>query len=194
MEKQALGVSEIYQNAAEIAEAGNLQWPPGAQAGQQDVATRTQRMENNWSLFHQHISKAREIDKSANWKLQDEASDPAEFERQRHVNLREYQHELSVANGHFETFKFDFMGGRLRALFTQAVNPSDDQIESYVDSFSRFMQNILPKLGGATSAFVGSILLGTGIMIFSLYFFLLDGERMIKSCLLYTSPSPRDRG
>ena len=181
MEKQAFGVAEIFQNAAEIAQASNLPWPPGGESAQEDGATQTKRMEDNWSLFHQHISKARDIDKSANWDLQDAADDPAEFERQRHVNLREYQHELSIASSHFETFKVGFLGGRLRALFTQAVNPSEEQIESYVSSFSQIARNKLPKLGGATSAFVGSILVGTAIMIFSLYFFLLDGERMIKS-------------
>ena len=180
MEKQAFGVSEIYQNAAEIAQANDMNWPPGDEASQGTDA-KTKRMENNWELFHQHISKARDIDKVTDWNLQDVTTDPAEFERQRHMNLREYQHELSMANSHFETFKMDFLGGRLRALFTQAVNPSDEQIESYVDSFTQFAQNNLPKLGGATSAFVGSVMLGTAIMIFSLYFFLLDGERMIKS-------------
>ena len=180
LEKQAFGVSEIYQNAAEIAQASDLNWPPG-DGSVDDSNAKTQRMEENWNLFYQHISKAREISKSTKWNLQDEEADPAEFERKRHVNLREYQHELSVANSHFETFKMDFLGGRLRALFTQAVNPSNVQIESYVNSVSQFVQSNLPKLGGATSAFLGSLLAGTAIMIFSLYFFLLDGERMVKS-------------
>jgi len=183
MEKQAFGVSEIYQNAFEIAQASeDLNWPPENDPSQEVAATKTEKKKNNWAHFHEHISKARDIDKSANWNLDDEGNiDAAQFERQRHVNLHEYQHELSKANAYFETFKVDFLGGRLQALFTQAVNPTDDQIESYVNSFSKFIQNNLGKLGGATSAFLGSLLLGTSIMIFSLYFFLLDGERMIKS-------------
>jgi hypothetical protein len=183
MDKQRIGISEIYQTAAEIAEASELQWSDAGDAEKTEEAasSKSQQTEENWALFQQHIAAAREIDQSASWELSKEDSDVARSELQRHENLQAYKQELSEANAYFEKFKVAFLGGRIRALFTQAVNPSNEQIESYVNSFSKFTQTNLPKLGGATSAFLGSLLLGTSIMIFSLYFFLLDGERMIKS-------------
>ncbi len=186
MDKQRIGISEIYQTAAEIAEASELQWSDAGDAGKANEAddaasSKSQQTEENWALFQQHIAAAREIDQSVSWELSKEDSDVARSELQRHENLQAYKQELSEANAYFEKFKVAFLGGRIRALFTQAVNPSNEQIESYVNSFSKFTQTNLPKLGGATSAFLGSLLLGTSIMIFSLYFFLLDGERMIKS-------------
>ncbi len=181
MQRQRLGVSEIYQNAAEIAEASNLAWPPHDEAETAATSSDTRRTQENWAMFHQHLAKAREIDKSTNWEFTKAVDDVSESELQRHKNLREYQHELSEANAYFEKFKVAFLGGRTRALFTQAVNPSNEQIESYATSVSEFIRNNLAKLGGATSAFLGSLLVGTAIMMFSLYFFLLDGERMIKS-------------
>ena len=182
MQKQRLGISEILQNAAEIAEAGDLPWPPAEEVDEQATGNSAQQsQDDDWAMFYQHISQAKQIDKSGNWKLTDSNDNVAEFERERHIALREYQRELSEANRYFERFKVKFLGGRLRALFTQVVNPSEDQIESYANSFSGFARNNLPKLGGATSAFLGSLLVGTAIMIFSLYFFLLDGERMLKS-------------
>ena len=186
MDKQRIGISEIYQTAAEIAEASELQWSDAGDAekteeAEEAASSKSQQTEENWALFQQHIAAAREIDQSASWELSKEDSDVARSELQRHENLQAYKQELSEANAYFEKFKVAFLGGRIRALFTQAVNPSNEQIESYVNSFSKFTQTNLPKLGGATSAFLGSLLLGTSIMIFSLYFFLLDGERMIKS-------------
>lgn len=183
MDKQRIGISEIYQTAAEIAEASELQWSDAGDAEKTEEAasSKSQQTKENWALFQQHIAAAREIDQSASWELSKEDSDVARSELQRHENLQAYKQELSEANAYFEKFKVAFLGGRIRALFTQAVNPSNEQIESYVNSFSKFTQTNLPKLGGATSAFLGSLLLGTSIMIFSLYFFLLDGERMIKS-------------
>lgn len=183
MDKQRIGISEIYQTAAEIAEASELQWSDAGDAEKTEEAasSKSQQTKENWALFQQHIAAAREIDQSTSWELSKEDSDVARSELQRHENLQAYKQELSEANAYFEKFKVAFLGGRIRALFTQAVNPSNEQIESYVNSFSKFTQTNLPKLGGATSAFLGSLLLGTSIMIFSLYFFLLDGERMIKS-------------
>jgi predicted PurR-regulated permease PerM len=181
MEKQRLGLSEILQNAAEIAEASNLTWPPEIDSDGKESSETPNTTADYLAMFYLHANSARELEQKADWELPDKSDNDVEFQQRRHVSLREYQRELSLANDFYEKFKDDFLGGRLRALFTQAVNPSAEQIESYANSISKLARDNLPKLGGATSAFVGSVLIGTAIMVFSLYFFLLDGDRMLKS-------------
>jgi predicted PurR-regulated permease PerM len=95
--------------------------------------------------------------------------------------LRTYQEQLDEASSNFANFKVRFLGGAARAWFTQAVNPSDEKVGAYVQSLIDYAKETLPKLGGATGAFLGSLLLGASIMIFSLYFFLLDGDKMVES-------------
>lgn len=200
MEQQSLGLAEIYQNAAEIAGENKLPWPPEEPQPESDAQGDTDKA---WQLFYQHLMRARDIDDSAAWSSdgdktdrrqssepQDERNiedfepsrkDSAEQERQRHVDLRDYRNAVSHADAEFATFKVRFLGGPARALFMQTVNPSETDIGTWVDSLVALARKRLPELGGATSALIGSLLLGTAIMIFSLYFFLLDGDKMIRS-------------
>lgn len=81
----------------------------------------------------------------------------------------------------FEEFQNASIGTGIWGRIKRMANPSRDQLHSYEDALTAFARERVVEVGGATTAFVGRLLLGLGIMTVSVYFFLLDGERMIKT-------------
>ncbi len=95
--------------------------------------------------------------------------------------LENYKLKLGETFGLFVAAKNNQLGGKYKALLIDAVNPSPETLKSYSDSFVEFFRSRLLALSASTGSFIGSLLLGVIIMILSLYFFLLDGPKMIDS-------------
>lgn len=78
-------------------------------------------------------------------------------------------------------------GSKLMATLREFANPSPKQIRDVTTSTIGYLQPKLISITGATAEFLVRLLIGSAIMIVSLYFFLYDGPAMIRS-LMKLSP------
>ena len=92
-----------------------------------------------------------------------------------------YRERLTNTIASFDTAKSTEFGGKYKLWLMHRLNPSDETIAEYNESFVDFVQSKLVTLSASIGTFLGQMVLGTAIMIISLYFFLLDGPSMIES-------------
>lgn len=88
---------------------------------------------------------------------------------------------LFSLSGHFGQFQSSLLGGSFWTRVKMMANPSEDELHRYEASLTSFLRDKLFSIGGATTAFLGRLLLGLAIMTVALYFFLLDGPRMLET-------------
>ena len=81
----------------------------------------------------------------------------------------------------YDTFKNKLLGGGFLSKIKFMANPSPEEMVEYQTSLTKFVSDKLLSIGGATTLFLIKLLLGLGIMTVSLYFFLLDGPRILES-------------
>ncbi len=78
-------------------------------------------------------------------------------------------------------------GNKIWASLVELANPSPAQIKEFTTNAIGYLQPKLISITGATAEFLVRLLIGSAIMIVSLYFFLYDGPAMIRS-LMKLSP------
>ena len=93
---------------------------------------------------------------------------------------REYRTALEQASLAFREFEIAFLGGRFWATARELANPSPEDAENYAVQVQDTATGWLWSLGGATTSFLAKLMIGLGIMIISMYFFLLDGPSLIQ--------------
>lgn len=159
---------DIEQSARKLGDDQGLAWP--------EAATATTDPASDWIQFATCLGQARALHDQIPWQAGatssgDELKD----------GVREYQAKLNETADHFSRFQTQLLGGKTRAWAVELLNPSDEEAESYIHSIVAYGRDQLLGLTGAGVAFVGNLLLGTAIMVIGLYFFLLDGPKMIES-------------
>jgi predicted PurR-regulated permease PerM len=87
----------------------------------------------------------------------------------------------------YTTFRESLLGSPTIAWLRRQMNPSDEQIRSFLESLQRWAMPFLFGTGQAVGGFLGSVVVGLGVMILSLYYFLADGPSMIRA-LMHLSP------
>ena len=95
--------------------------------------------------------------------------------------LLEYQMLLNNATEQFTEFRPQLLGGKTNAAIVDLVNPSGEDTKRYIDEATNFLKDNLVGFSRTGVSFLGSLLLGTAIMTIGLYFFLLDGPKMLES-------------
>lgn len=173
-DRQRIGLYEIQESAKSIAEKQGLSWPAGSEVGEDETP---QEPKSNWEDFVSNLTAARTMHVDMNW-THDEDKKENEL---RYEKLHEYQILLNNAADAFSDYRIELLGGKTRAWATELVNPSDKDAEDYAHSVVSYLRDKLFKLGGAGVTYVGGLLLGAAIMIIGLYFFLLDGPKMIEA-------------
>jgi predicted PurR-regulated permease PerM len=84
--------------------------------------------------------------------------------------------------------KLALLGGQQwMASLREFTNPSPKQLRDLTTSVIGWLQPKIILLTGATAEFLIRLLIGTAVMVISLYFFLYDGPRMVHS-LMKLSP------
>lgn len=117
---------------------------------------------------------------------QDAARDDAQDDAlastdQYNSNLHDYRELVDQTSQQFDLFKYDLLGGRTRAFAVEVLNPTDEKLQKYASLGGEFLKDQIVRFGGFAGSVVGSLLLGSAIMVISLYFFLLDGPAMLES-------------
>lgn len=107
---------------------------------------------------------------------------------------RELQIKLvtGLANAHllFREFKVRFLGGPVMAWLKETVHPQDKDIDSYSMVMFDFVKRNFVSWSGWLTLHIGRLVFGSLIVVVALYFFLLDGPKMIEG---FMQISPMDR-
>lgn len=163
---------EIEEAGKKLAEEQGLTWPSKAESKEEPPADAS-----TWFLFATNVVQARGLHNEIPWSSGD---DPSTSEQRNEV-LRNYRLKLNETAAHFADFRTQFLGGKTKAWAIEMVNPSDTEAAGYASSTVEFLRNKFFRLTGVGVSYIGSMLLGTAIMIIGLYFFLLDGPKMIET-------------
>ncbi len=104
------------------------------------------------------------------------------------LDLVELQNMAVQLGGKWQKTKLALLGGnQWMAGLRELTNPSPKQLRDVTTTVIGYLQPKIISLTGATAEFLIRLLIGTAIMIVSLYFFLYDGPRMVQS-LMKLSP------
>ncbi len=95
----------------------------------------------------------------------------------------EFDAALTDVSASFDAFRETVLGAALTRWLRRQVNPDEEQRAALVAK----VQEIAGPLVLGTGQFLGSLLIGLGVMIISLYYFLADGPAMIRT-LMRLSP------
>lgn len=87
----------------------------------------------------------------------------------------------------FSSLRTSLLGGSLMAFARDTANPDKQRIDELVSEVVTFARPRLLSLTGATGTFLVRLVIGSVILVVSLFFFLVDGPAMIKQ-LMYLSP------
>lgn len=90
---------------------------------------------------------------------------------------------VQVAVQRFRNFTDELLGGSMRAGLARLANPTDAQLRGFNKETWGLAQNSVLSFTSATASRLGSIIIGLLIMVISLYFFFLDGPRMIRGMM-----------
>jgi predicted PurR-regulated permease PerM len=99
----------------------------------------------------------------------------------------EWQPRLDTAMLAYGRFRQTYLGGTPWSWLVEAANPDEQQINQWKGRAAQFLQHWLLSVTGATTARIGSTLLGLGIMTIGMYYFFKDGPGMIRT-LMRLSP------
>ena len=112
--------------------------------------------------------------------LQESSADGLKAEERKALVSMAHQ-KLNGLLAKYATFKNKFLGGGFLSKIKFMANPSPEEMGEYQTTLTKFVSDKLISIGGATTMFLVKLLLGLGIMTVSLYFFLLDGPRILES-------------
>lgn len=165
------GLYDIEEAGKNLANEQNLVWPSKTESEGEPP-----EVASDWFLFATNLTQARLRHDQIPW-----SSENASVGGQQTESVRVYQAKLNQAADHFAEFRTQFLGGKTKAWAIELVNPSDEEAESYVSSVVNYFRDKLFRLTGAGFAYLGHLMLSAAIMIIALYFFLLDGPKMIET-------------
>ena len=98
------------------------------------------------------------------------------------MQLHKFSQQVTSARKKFSEFKVQVLGGSPFWIWlTELANPTRDTLEKYGNTAIGYAREFLVNVGALTTSFLGRVILGGGIMIIALYFFLLDGPSLLTS-------------
>ena len=173
---------EISQSAAKIAEKQALQIPsdsdrladPNETSDDAAGSAAQNNREAKWSTFCEHLGSLRALQRDL---VSNRDPNSDEF----NSGLHNYRELLDESQQTFTQFKYDLLGGKTRAFAIELLNPTEERLRRYSNEGRQFLQKRVLEFGGVAGSIIGSLLIGTAIMLISLYFFLLDGPSMVES-------------
>ncbi|MFO0898142.1 MAG: AI-2E family transporter [Pirellulales bacterium] len=98
-----------------------------------------------------------------------------------------YQSELADLSANFFGFRSTLLGGPLMAWIKAWTNPTPEKLNQLRAEVLGHLESWWAPLALGTTQFLGSLVIGTIVMIVSLYFFLADGPGMVQA-LMRLSP------
>ncbi|MDB4371086.1 AI-2E family transporter, partial [Mariniblastus sp.] len=164
-----ISLFEIEEAGKKLARVTGRDWPIRGELDETPLESRS-----TWDLFAADLIEARTLH---------EAIPAASIEtgQSRNQAIVNYHEKINQTVTDFNLFESELLGGKARAWLIKLVNPSDEESKSYANSVVGFLQDKLLQLTGAGVSYAGNLLVGAAIMVIGLYFFLLDGPRLIEA-------------
>ena len=155
--------------ALEAAEGGNLDYEKLIQRGASAAAATADpgsdpKKENKQAQESEAVDAAGDSNEKSK----------AEFEA-------DYKIALAQVFVQFDAFKSNLLGGKFSAYFKELANPTPEEFDEYNESLINWIKDNFLSLGGKTSQFLFKIVFNGMIMMVAVYFFLLDGSKMIEA-------------
>lgn len=83
--------------------------------------------------------------------------------------------------GALDEFKAAYCGGKTWYWIKQIANPTEQELSEYNSTATNFIKDQILSLGGSITSLLLKLVIGLVIMVVAVYFFLLDGPRMIEA-------------
>jgi len=83
--------------------------------------------------------------------------------------------------GALDEFKAAYCGGKTWYWIKQIANPNEQELAEYNSTATKFVKEQILSLGGSITSFLLKLIIGLIIMMVAVYFFLLDGPRMMEA-------------
>ena len=90
---------------------------------------------------------------------------------------------VEKARSAFDAFKLDYVGSPLMIWVRDMANPTDSRIKAWMRSGKVALQKWLLAIGGATPQVAANTIIGLLVTIVAVYFFLADGNAMVRSMM-----------
>jgi predicted PurR-regulated permease PerM len=98
-------------------------------------------------------------------------------------NLARLQESVWQLVGKWQDVRDTILGGKVIGFFKDFANPSTEQVRTQLQNAVDYVRPRLISFGGDSAAFIVRLLIGTTILMVSLYFFLCDGPGMVRSLM-----------
>ena len=140
-------------------------------------------MNQEWQTYYKSLMETKDLQRRllAGAKNKGEGESGDDSIDQYNSVFHDYREVIHDTSQNFDAFKYDLLGGRTRAFAVEFLNPTDEKLQGYATFGGQFLKDQVVRFGGFAGSVLGSLLLGSAIMIISLYFFLLDGPAMLES-------------
>lgn len=89
--------------------------------------------------------------------------------------------QLGQCVADFREFKVRLLGGPLMAWLRETANPQQEELEEYTTGLLDFAKRNFVSWGSVVSFYLGRLVFGVVIIMAALYFFLLDGPKMVRA-------------
>jgi predicted PurR-regulated permease PerM len=101
----------------------------------------------------------------------------------RQIDITELQERVIDFGRKWRTLRETLLGGTTTAFLIEISNPTDQELRNLSQGAFEYIQPKLLSFGGATGAFVLRLIIGSAVLMVSLYFFLYDGPAMVRAVM-----------
>ena len=192
LDSQSSNLFEIIEASNRI--AADQSYPkPNASNEETDDVVGAKPVDRKWKTYYRNLIETKELQRrllsdagKGNKGSADDADDNEDMVGDDSIDqynsvFHDYREMIHETSQSFDAFKYDLLGGKTRAFAVEFLNPTDEKLQGYASFGGQFLKDQVVRFGGFAGSVLGSLLLGSAIMIISLYFFLLDGPAMLES-------------
>jgi predicted PurR-regulated permease PerM len=193
MELHQTALFEIEYQAQELAELWELPKPETVMADVKEDSEPSNGVTidlvaGRWDAFIRQLAVVRQQYDDLGWDVEN-ASEALEIDGLPEVDVRKQQltkfHDYKLEVGDlataFNDVKVERNGGKVAAWVATLLNPSEKQVDGYLEEATSYFGDKLVFLGGKSITFLVLIVVGAIVMVAAFYFFLLDGQSMIEA-------------
>ncbi len=99
----------------------------------------------------------------------------------------ELQRRFARLKAMYDSFRLDLLGGPVWSWLGDLANPGSQRLEAWMRTVERYLSSWLPSFAGQATALLGRIAFNLAIVALALFYFLKDGQAMVRS-LMWLSP------
>ncbi len=99
------------------------------------------------------------------------------------VQVRRYDELAREMGDSYRSLRLSLLGGVVRAPAIELANPSAERVRGWKSRITDTLRGWMLRLSGQTTSLMGNMLMQLFVLVFALFYFLLDGEQMVNSAI-----------